>query len=110
VAAHGMRARRAARWPTFEGPVEVELRVFFVDERPDTDGPVKAILDALQPPNPGQHRFGAGIIRDDRQVRRLLVERGVDAKRPRVEVAIAPVGELIALSTVLRGQSEGSAS
>ena len=91
VAAYGLRARRAARWATTTAPVQVQLRVFFANERPDTDGPVKAVLDALQTPNPKLRRVGAGILENDRQVRRLIVDRDVDRERPRVEVAVMEI-------------------
>jgi Holliday junction resolvase RusA-like endonuclease len=102
VAARGMDARRRARSETTDEPVDVELRIFFANERPDTDGPVKLILDALQAPQVTRdvrstRWTGAGIIRNDRQVRNCLVRREVDAARPRVEVAVGPVGEVFTL-------------
>jgi Holliday junction resolvase RusA-like endonuclease len=88
----GRAARMRARLETITAPVEVTLRIFFQDERPDTDGPVKLLLDALQSPRASRdcrsRRGGAAIIRDDRQVRRLVVEREIDKKNPRVEVTV----------------------
>jgi Holliday junction resolvase RusA-like endonuclease len=111
VALVGTRARRAQGWETTMRPVEVSLRIFFDSERPDIDGPEKLILDALQAPRahrvPAHRRVGAGIIANDRQVRRKLTEREVDRERPRIEVAVGPVGEVFALATVLRGQQAG---
>jgi len=107
VAAFGLKARRSAGLAIIDNPVEVEIRVFFASERPDGDGPVQIVLDALQlsraSTNPAACRTGAGIYRNDRQVVRYMVERGIDRKRPRVEVRIAPAGELFDLGTLLRG-------
>lgn len=102
VASRGMAARRCAGWATTSEPVEVEIRIFFQSERPDTDGPVKAILDALQSSNPKLNRLGAGIIENDRQVKRFLVERVIDREHPRVEVTVGLVGEVFGLAAVLR--------
>jgi Holliday junction resolvase RusA-like endonuclease len=92
IAAHGQQARRRAGVETFRGPVNVELRIFFADERPDLDGPVKLILDALQASrahhNAAHRRVGAGIIENDRQVQRYTVARGTDRAEPRVEIAV----------------------
>lgn len=91
VALMGTLARRRAKWETTSGPVEVAIRVMFANERPDTDGPVKAILDALQTAT--NRRIGAGFIANDRQVRRYTVERFIDRKQPRVEVTVSLAGE-----------------
>jgi Holliday junction resolvase RusA-like endonuclease len=99
LAMHGREARRLARWKITDAPVEVAIRVHFDSERPDTDGPVKAILDALQ-------SDGAGFIENDRQVRAYRVERAIDRERPRVEVTIGPVGSVLTLGTVLRAEHE----
>lgn len=95
IASYGARARRAAGAPTLTGPVEVALRIVFADERPDLDGPVKTILDALQPMrahrHPAHRRVGCGVIANDRQVRRLIVERETDKHAPRVEIAVTEI-------------------
>ena len=88
LSVYGLQARRAAGWQTTSGAVEVEIRIFFENERPDTDAPVKAILDSLEVSRPKLHRPGAGFVVNDRQVKRYLVERGIDRARPRVEVTI----------------------
>jgi hypothetical protein len=90
LAAHGLRARRLAHWETTTDPVEVSIRVYFADERSDTDAPVKAIIDSLEVSRPKLRRPGAGFLANDRQVRRYLVEREIDRKHPRVEVTIWP--------------------
>src|SRR6266571_612250 len=61
VATYGALARRAARAEAIECPVEVWIRVYFGSDRPDADGPVKPILDALQVPRLSPRRAGAGI-------------------------------------------------
>jgi Holliday junction resolvase RusA-like endonuclease len=86
IAGAGCIARGSA--PTIRGPVRVDIDVYFRDERPDTDGPVKAILDALQRPNPRTRRIGAGIIANDRQVVEYVVRRHGDRLEPRDEVTV----------------------
>ena len=88
LAACGLAARRAAGWQTTSEAVEVTIRVVLENERPDTDSPVKAILDSLEVSRPKLRRPGAGFLANDRQVRRYAVERHIDAQRPRVEVEI----------------------
>jgi Holliday junction resolvase RusA-like endonuclease len=88
LAGHGLRARRAARWETTTAAVEVTIRVVFQNERPDSDGPVKAVLDSLEVSRPRLSRPGAGFLVNDRQVRRYVVERLVDKRAPRVEVEV----------------------
>ena len=88
LAAHGLKARRRAHWETTEEPVEVEICVVFDSERPDTDAPVKAILDSLEVSRPKLNRPGAAFVANDRQVRRYSVERVIDRARPRVEVTV----------------------
>jgi Holliday junction resolvase RusA-like endonuclease len=110
VAAYGALARSRARWPTYLGPVDVAIWVYYDSERPDIDGPEKAILDALQVPNARLNRPGASVYKNDRQVRAKLTVRDVDRANPRVEVVVAPRGELITLGTVLRlAQPDGGA-
>ena len=99
VALHGLLARKAAHWKITTDPVEVAIRIHFADERPDTDGPVKAILDALQ-------AGGAGFIANDRQVRAYRVERAIDRDRPRVEVTIGPIGSVLTVADVLHSEHE----
>lgn len=91
LATYGMHARRAARWETTSEPVEVHIRVVFDSERPDTDAPVKAILDSLEVARPKLNRPGAAFVQNDRQVKRYHVERHIDREHPRVEITIAEV-------------------
>jgi Holliday junction resolvase RusA-like endonuclease len=77
-----MAARRAMRGaPPLTGSLEVGVTMVFDSERPDIDGPIKPVLDAMQ-------RI---VFANDRQVRRLTVERVVDRERPRVEVVVTEV-------------------
>lgn len=89
LAMHGLRARRAAGWETTTAQVEVRIRVVFANERPDTDSPVKAVLDSLEVSRPKLRRLGAGFVANDRQVKRYVVERAIDPERPRVEIEVA---------------------
>jgi Holliday junction resolvase RusA-like endonuclease len=94
VAFYGRAARQEAGLSTWLGPVRVGLRFFFGSARPDEDGPVKLVLDALQAPNPKLKRVGAGIVRNDSQVTGHSVARGeVDRLNPRTEVEITAEDE-----------------
>jgi Holliday junction resolvase RusA-like endonuclease len=73
------------------GPVRVFLDLFFSSERSDIDGPVKALLDGLQPCRLRPPRPGAGIIADDRQVATMVLRRHLDRERPRVEVQVEAI-------------------
>ncbi|HET9554918.1 MAG TPA: RusA family crossover junction endodeoxyribonuclease [Anaeromyxobacteraceae bacterium] len=77
-----LAARKAMRGAKpLAGSLSVGLTFHFANERPDTDGPIKPVLDALQ-------RI---VYVNDRQVRRLVVERAIDKQRPRVEVCVVEV-------------------
>jgi Holliday junction resolvase RusA-like endonuclease len=67
----------------FEGPVRVDLRVFFPTLRGDADGPVKFLLDSLAP----------AVYLNDRQVQGYSVVKAKDAADPRVEIAVAPLAQ-----------------
>ena len=101
VAVFGAKARRAVRCATTHEPVDVLVRFYFASDRPDGDGPVKAVLDALQVPNPRENRPGAGFIENDRQVRDHHVQRRIDRDHPRVEVTVGPAGEVFTLAELL---------
>lgn len=89
IAMAGRAARMKAKCETSEAPCEVWITLYFGSDRPDTDGPVKPILDALQKPMRG--RPGAGIYANDRQVVAYHVTRNIDRERPRVEVVVHEV-------------------
>lgn len=84
-----------------EGPIEVEIRIWYASERPDLDESV--VLDVLQDrwSGRGEDRrlVQAGVYRNDRQVRRKLVEHAIDRANPRAEVVVRPMhaqqGELL---------------
>jgi hypothetical protein len=109
LAAHGGQALRRARLEPMLGDVDVLVTYFFDSERPDGDGPTKQVLDSLQPskahPNPKFCRVGAGIVKNDRQVRDHHVRRRVDRERPRVELVVGPAGEVFTLSLVLEAST-----
>lgn len=108
VAVYGAKARRAARVETTTDPVDVLIRFYFADERPDGDGPVKSVLDALQIPSAKGDHPGAGFIANDRQVRDHHVQRRIDRERPRVEVTVGPAGEVFTLGALLEQGVTGS--
>lgn len=76
-----------------EGPVEVQIRIWYASERPDLDESV--VLDVLQDrwSGRGEDRrlVQAGIYRNDRQVRRKVVEHAIDRANPRAEIVVRPL-------------------
>ncbi|MEI7443283.1 MAG: hypothetical protein WCK28_00195 [Burkholderiales bacterium] len=76
-----------------EGPVEVTLRIWYASERPDLDESV--VLDVLQDRWSGRgderQLVQAGVYRNDRQVRRKVVEHGIDRRNPRTEIRVRPL-------------------
>lgn len=76
-----------------EGPVEVTLRIWYASERPDLDESV--VLDVLQDrwSGRGDERVlvQPGVYRNDRQVRRKVVEHGIDRRNPRAEITVRPL-------------------
>ena len=105
VAAYGHVARKRAGWETYDGPVDVVITYYFQSERPDSDGPDKPTLDALQESNPKVRRVGAGIIRNDKQVYDRIHRRRVDPARPRVEIIIGPAGTVFSATIAASGGS-----
>lgn len=75
-----------------EGPVEVQLKIYYRSERPDLDESV--ILDVLQDQwakvKDRRLLVQSGVYRNDRQVRRKVVEHAIDRQRPRTEVRVKP--------------------
>src|SRR5712664_520003 len=55
------------------------LDFYFRDNRPDSDGPLKLVLDALQ----------GCLYNNDRQIDEVTYRRFIDAVAPRVEVRIS---------------------
>lgn len=76
-----LAARKAMRGAKpLEGDLWAFVRFIFDSERPDIDGPIKPVLDSMQ-------RI---VFANDRQVRKLTVERFVDRTFPRVEIEVLP--------------------
>lgn len=61
------------------GECEVYLGMYFPTRRNDCDGPIKPTLDALQ--------LG-GVFKNDRSVVRVIAEKFLDPKSPRLEVRV----------------------
>lgn len=61
----------------------VAARIFFPTRGNDIDGPLKFLLDCLQP---------AGLIVNDNRVRRVVLEKPAPDGEPRIEMAVGPVG------------------
>ncbi len=93
VAAHGRAAQRASGLAMFLGPVEVRISVWYTSARPDADAHTKVVLDALQATHAKLRRVGAGIVRNDRQIRVVHVTSDVDPDEPRTEVEVVALDE-----------------
>ena len=63
-------------------PVVLGMKVWYSNRRSDLSDEIMA--DILQV------KKGAGIISDDNQISRKILDRGVDKKRPRAEIWLAP--------------------
>jgi Holliday junction resolvase RusA-like endonuclease len=100
VATYGRKARAAARAAKLLGDVDVLITFHFDSERPDGDGPVKTVLDAMQDPNPRKGIPGAGIYTNDSQVRDHLVRKRVGARPAHVEVVVGPAGRVFDVAEV----------
>jgi len=85
VATHALSKMRAAVWSVRgTGRYAIAIRAFFPDARRlDLDNVVKSALDGCTPL----------VWADDSQVDELHAWRGVDAKRPRVEIEIRKIDE-----------------
>lgn len=61
---------------------EIEVKVFFSSNRKDLDGAFKLLLDVLQ---------SSGTIKNDRYCTKIVAEKFVDKKSPRVEFVLRTV-------------------
>lgn len=68
---------KAAKWEPLEGPVVMVVQIFYKTER-DIDSSQKILQDCLQ---------GCGYT-DDRQIKKLIVEKFKDNANPRLEVRV----------------------
>jgi Holliday junction resolvase RusA-like endonuclease len=64
---------------TIEGEFYLELDVYYKDNRSDLDNSAKVILDCLQ---------ANGVIRNDRNLTRLVMNKKVDKDHPRIEFTL----------------------
>lgn len=64
---------------TLEGEFHLELDIFYKDNRSDLDNSAKVILDCLQ---------SNGVIRNDRNLTRLVMTKHVDKEHPRIEFTL----------------------
>jgi Holliday junction resolvase RusA-like endonuclease len=60
----------------FEDDVEVRAKIFYASRRPDLDESV--ILDCMQ----------GYVYKNDRQVKRKIIEWGLDRENPRAEIVV----------------------
>lgn len=76
-----------AKVEPLEGPVALELRIYFPDNRVrDDDNVEKSIRDALQ--GSVKRRLRPLAFHNDNQVKRCIREVFIDRVNPRVEVAV----------------------
>ncbi len=81
---HMMQDQLRAQWNlrlAIEEEVFLLVDVYIAANTMDEDNPLKPVQDALQE---------AGILKNDRLVRRATITKHVDRHRPRVEVVIYP--------------------
>lgn len=64
---------------TIEGEFYLELDVYYKDNRSDLDNSAKVILDCLQ---------SNGVIKNDRNLTRLVMTKYVDKEHPRIEFTL----------------------
>lgn len=69
---------RPKGWP-MEEKYSLTLDFYFKNQRPDSDGPLKLVLDAMQ----------GCLYNNDRQVEEVTYRRRIDPAAPRVEVSIS---------------------
>lgn len=65
-----------------EGLFELELKVYYENQRPDLDNCFKVLLDCLQ---------GCKAIKNDRNCVKINAQKFIDKERPRVEFTIKEV-------------------
>ena len=65
--------------PLLEGDVFVACKVWYRTRRPDLD--VSLILDLLE----------SKVYQNDRQVRRMFLDHGIDRDDPRAEIVVLPI-------------------
>jgi hypothetical protein len=80
----------------FIGPVEVRLRIFYASRRPDLDESI--VLDCMQAKFTGigakRKLVRAGVYLNDRQVKRKVIDWGLDPSNPRVEIEVLPLEQV----------------
>ncbi len=71
-----------SRGKMITGYFELEMKVFYPNERSDLDGALKCILDCMQK---------AKVIKNDNRCTRIIVEKYLDKKSPRIEFVIKEI-------------------
>lgn len=74
------------RGKMIKGLFELHIRVFYENQRPDLDNCLKTVLDCLQ---------GCNAIKNDRNCVKIVAEKFIDKKDPRIEFEIKPVSNNI---------------
>ena len=74
--------------PLLEGDVFVACKVWYRTRRPDLD--VSLILDLLE----------SKVYQNDRQVRRMFLDHGIDRDDPRAEIVVLPIDQSFTWETL----------
>lgn len=74
------------RGKMIKGLFELHIRVFYENQHPDLDNCLKTVLDCLQ---------GCNAIKNDRNCVKIVAEKFIDKKDPRIEFEIKPVSNNI---------------
>lgn len=78
-----------------EGPVSVNITIYYATERPDLDESL--LIDILQDRYTGTKKqnnrqlIQKGVYRNDRQVREKHIFHGIDKQNPRAEITVLPL-------------------
>ena len=70
-----------------EGDLQAKIKIFYASRRPDLDESV--ILDCLQAKYKKGELVRRGVYINDRQIKRKLIEWGLDKANPRAEIEIS---------------------
>lgn len=74
--------------PLLDGDVFVACKVWYRTRRPDLD--VSLILDLLE----------SKVYQNDRQVRRMFLDHGIDRDDPRAEIVVLPIDQSFTWETL----------
>ena len=65
------------------GAADLEVTFFFESRRPDIDGPLKLVMDAIEE---------ARLVKNDRQFAKVILRKRHDPANPRTEIVVRDRG------------------